>query len=70
MSVEVESAVTDDNTIRTWRLFLDVEGLLLLMAIAMTSVFFTFRAPTWAEIPITILWTWLCVILGELMRRA
>jgi hypothetical protein len=58
MSVEAESAVKDDNTRRAWRLFLGVEGLLLI-AIAVTSVFFTFLSARWTLIPITVLWTWL-----------
>lgn len=50
----------DDATRRRhWRLFLAVEGILLLVAIATTWAAVTFHFPKWAAFAVSLLWSWL-----------
>jgi hypothetical protein len=50
--------MTDTTHKRRWRIFLLIEGALLLLSIAGTWVGITYRVD-WMKLPITVLWTWL-----------
>jgi hypothetical protein len=50
----------DDNTVRRrWRIFLAVEGVLLLLALGMTWAVFAFRLAPWVVVLIGLLGVWL-----------
>jgi hypothetical protein len=50
----------DDNTVRRrWRIFLAVEGVLLLLAVGVTWAISACPLALWVAVPISLLWVWL-----------